>query len=106
LVAAFSPDGDKAIKLPFVGNEVSRDTFFTLSPIVLLSMYLYLQIYVQEIRGRFSRLQEFRLRASVPEPLMRDLLFPWLFVMALEARRTAATRRDQDNFARSGAQSD
>jgi Cdc6-like AAA superfamily ATPase len=106
LVAAFSPDVDKAIRLPFIGNEVSRDTFFTLSPIVLLSMYLYLQVYIQELRGRFSRLQEFRIRTSVPEPLLRDLLFLWFFIMALETRQTAALSKDAEQFACPGVQTD
>ena len=102
LVAAMSPENDKSIKLPFVGNELPGDTFFTLSPLVILAIYIYLQVYIQELRGRFARLHEFCARVVIPEHLIRDLLFPWFFLMALEDRRHAENRNDQDQFARSG----
>ena len=104
LVAAFSQHGDSPIKLPILGNEVDPSDFFTWSPVVLLFIYLYLQFYIQELRGRFTRLQECLSRVSIsPSSLSRDILFPWFFVTALEAKRRAGHRDDQDQFGRSDA---
>jgi hypothetical protein len=59
LIAALSQDTEKSIKLPIIGNEINPGAFFTWSPLVILSIYLYLQVYIQELRGRFRRLKDF-----------------------------------------------
>jgi energy-coupling factor transporter ATP-binding protein EcfA2 len=101
VVAAFSDSPSGSIKLPIVGNEIHPDQFFFWSPLVVLAVYLYLQVYIQELVGRFDRLYQFQEKVSVAVSSPRDLLFPWFFVIALESRRQKQEKIRADQLARS-----
>ena len=87
LVAALSETTTGSIKLPVAGNDIPRDQFFTWSPLVVLTIYLYLQVYVQEIMRRLERLHTFEQSAITLRTRLADLLFPWIFVIGLESQR-------------------
>lgn len=87
LVAALSETPAGTIRLPVAGNDISRDQFFAWSPLVVLTIYLYLQVYIQEIIGRLDRLHAFEQSSLVLKTSVGDLLFPWIFVIGLEDRR-------------------
>lgn len=90
LIAALSDSEEGAIELPLVGNAIPQGQFFVWGPLLVLALYLYLQVYVQELRGRFDRLCAFQARLTSAVP--RDLLFPWLLVIALESERQQRER--------------
>lgn len=93
LIAAVSRSSSSTIALPIAGNAIPQEQFFFWSPLVILFTYLYLQIYVVELRGRVSRLAAYQARFDPPlSTLSQDLLFPWFFVLALEARRRKKMR--------------
>jgi hypothetical protein len=87
LVAALSETPAGTIRLPVAGNDISRDQFFAWSPLVVLIIYLYLQVYIQEIIVRLDRLHAFEQSSVVLKTRLGDLLFPWIFVIGLEDRR-------------------
>lgn len=100
LIAALSGTVGESIKLPIVNNEIPTGQFFVWSPLVVLSIYLYLQVYVQELIGRFNRLHEFQYRVNMSPRLPRDFIFPWLFVLALDSKRQIPSEASEDQFAR------
>jgi hypothetical protein len=87
LIAALSETPTGTIKLPVAGNDISRDQFFAWSPLVVLTIYLYLQVYIQEIIVRLDRLHAFEQSAVALKTRLGDLLFPWIFIIGLEDRR-------------------
>jgi len=107
LVAALSETSGGSIRLPVAGNDIPRDQFFAWSPLVVLTLYLYLQVYVQEIILRLERLHAFEQSAITVKTKLADLLFPWIFVIGLESRRmrkasAISSLASSDQFGRDG----
>lgn len=102
LIVAFSKDVDPAfafnenlsekeraaktiLTLPVLDVDVQLSVFFTLSPIVLLGMYLYLHIYVLELNTRLQEYDNLKINCqNISSP--RLLLFPWLFIFASQSK--------------------
>lgn len=73
--------GDDTLRLPMLEIDVSKEQFFMLSPILLLSLYLYLHIYIDELRQRLDTFAAADVKcAKLPDSFM--MLFPWIGVFS------------------------
>ncbi len=81
LLAAFSGDMSDKIKLPIINLEVNNLQFFLFSPLIILSLYLYLHIYVGDLRRKLVLFERFKLNLQHAD-FSSMLLFPWIVTMA------------------------
>jgi hypothetical protein len=84
LISAFSASmTGHDIKLPIIAADVKPEEFFLVSPVVILVCYVYLHIYVGELRKLLQVAETFfeGYTFVVPEPAR--LLYPWILVFAL-----------------------
>jgi len=63
-------------RLPIVNLDVSLNGFFILSPIILLIVFAYLQLYLQRLKGLTSDLRENY------APVEKRRLYPWMLNIA------------------------
>jgi uncharacterized protein YjbI with pentapeptide repeats len=78
----------RTIELPVIKVKVKDSQFFFFSPLVILIAYLYLHIYIRELRKRLISIQRLieNHKFSIDNP--NHFLFPWIVVFAFQARQT------------------
>lgn len=81
LISAFSVAVTEKLTLPALGVDVSTLEFFAISPVVIVGIYLYMHIYVNQLIRRLQIFDSLNIECkTVTSPRM--LLFPWLLIFA------------------------
>ncbi len=81
LIAAFSGTLEEKLKLPVLNVDVSTGDFFMFSPIIISIVYIYLHIYVRELRDRIFVFKKIDLECKYV-PYSEMLLFPWILIFS------------------------
>ena len=66
---------NESAQLPIIGLDVSVVGFFLLAPLIAMSTFVYLQLYLHKIKALIRDLNEYA-------PVKRGRLFPWMVVIA------------------------
>lgn len=81
LVAAYSGNRSPKLKLPVLEVEVPTSEFYAISPLIIFGIYMYMQIYVADLRRRLSIFDNLSIECRrLPSP--RLVLYPWLLTFA------------------------
>jgi hypothetical protein len=81
LLSAFSKQTLDKVTLPLVNVTVTTSEFFVVAPLVILGEYLYLHIYIRDLREKLTAFRDAGL--ALPHPELRDMLpFPWIATFA------------------------
>jgi hypothetical protein len=67
---------NSTVQLPVLNSTVSLETFFLLAPIFSLLVFVYLQLYLQRIKGLIHQLR------AVYRPVEPRRLYPWALTIA------------------------
>lgn len=77
LITAYSGGVKAELLLPVLAVRVKPSEFFVISPVVILCIYAYMHIYVNELKYRISIYDGMNIKLSSSAD-SRVLLFPWL----------------------------
>jgi hypothetical protein len=92
LLSAFSKQTVDKVTLPLVNVTVTTSEFFVVAPLVILGEYLYLHIYIRDLREKLTAFKNADL--SLPHPELRDMLpFPWIATFAFSKDRSSKYTR-------------
>ncbi|MFC4271598.1 hypothetical protein GQF03_17465 [Sneathiella chungangensis] len=81
LITAYSPSDETELTLPAVGVKVTKDFFFAGAPLILLGIYTYLHIYVNQLAEKLRVFDQVDFEVSWVSD-SRNLLFPWLLIFS------------------------
>ncbi len=78
LITAFASETNGKLKLPIIPGEVPIETFLAISPLVILSIHWYLNIYITDLNYRLTTFDELNVNCHIKIQDPRILLFPWV----------------------------
>lgn len=81
LLTAFTGEITKIIELPILNVKMKSADFFLVSPILILFIYVYLHIYITELKKRMDLFDAITIHVRYL-PYKRMMLFPWLLTFS------------------------
>jgi hypothetical protein len=69
LLAAYSTGVHNTLKLPVLDVDVDTSEFYAISPIIILAIFMYMHIYVSDLRSRLAAFDNLNIPCNgLPSP--------------------------------------